>query len=523
MQSVASALAEALQRQAPGLLCVGYSGGLDSTVLLHALAITPRVRERGLRAWHVHHGLHQHADQWAAQCATFCAELSVPLTLSRVTVPHGNGQGLEAAARRARHAAFVEGLVDGEVLVFAHHRDDQAETFLLRALRASGPDGLGAMREWREFGRGHLWRPLLEVSRAALEEYAAKQGLRWTEDPSNIDESFDRNFLRQRVMPLLRERWPQAGASFARSAALCSETADLLDGEDARTLAEVILVDPAGDAGDNLRGEDPASLSRSRLIEMPPARRARVLRRWIDVLGLPPLPANGVTQIESTLMPARPDASASFEWHGAVVHAWRDLLHADWVRPPLPDGWQAQWNGAEPLALPGGGTLRLRTLAPQGDFRGVGTFPDVAADREIAASCRSDVSRDLYIVTRVRRVATYVAPTTAGSPLLGTQASGASKAPGIPGGFGRSLRVHARRGGERITLPGRHHSHALKQVLQDLGVPPWRRARLPLVSTADGELLAAGDLVCSADFDQWLREHGARLHWRSTATDPAAD
>ncbi len=466
MHSVVSTLAEALQRQDPDPLCVGYSGGLDSTVLLHALATMPKVRERGLRAWHVHHGLHEHADQWAAHCAKICSELSVPLTLSRVTVRRGNGQGLEAAARHARHAVFVEGLADDEVLVFAHHRDDQAETFLLRALRASGPDALGAMRVWRGFGRGHLWRPLLGVSRAALETYAAEHGLRWIEDPSNADESFDRNFLRQRVVPLLRERWPDAAAAMARSAVLCGEAAGLLDGEDARALADVTI---AGHADDGPGGRDPASLSRSRLFQLSPALRARVLRRWIDALGLPPLPGKGVAQIESTLLTARPDASAMFEWHGAVIHAWRDLLHADWVRPPLPEDWQEHWDGASPLPLPGGGVLGLRA--------------------------------------------------SAGSPLPGTNAVHLATV----GGFGRSLLVHARRGGERITLPGRSHSHALKQVLQDLGIPPWQRARLPLLSTADGELLAAGDSICSAGFDQWLREHDACLHWRSTAADPATD
>src|SRR5690606_22410743 len=130
-------------------------------------------------------------------------------------------------------------------------------TFLLRAMRASGPDGLGAMREWRGFGPGHLWRPLLGVPRAALAEYATGHGLRWIEDPSNADTSADRNFLRQRVLPLLGKRWPHAAASLARSAALCAEAAGLLDADDPEALAGVAT-------------DDPASLSRARLAELTP-------------------------------------------------------------------------------------------------------------------------------------------------------------------------------------------------------------------------------------------------------------
>ena len=147
-------------------ILVGLSGGLDSTVLLHLLAHSP-LRANGLRAIHVHHGLHADADAWAAHCEALCAGFDIPLTVVRVEV-RDNGDGPEASARAARHAAFESELRDGEVIALAHHRDDQAETFLLRALRGSGADGLGAMRAWRAFSRGWLWRPLLAQPREAL-------------------------------------------------------------------------------------------------------------------------------------------------------------------------------------------------------------------------------------------------------------------------------------------------------------------------------------------------------------------
>ncbi len=422
--------AAALARTGDGSLVVGLSGGLDSIVLLHALATLPEARARGLRAIHVHHGLHADADAWLRHCEMSCAALGVPLHGARVAVARDAGEGLEAAARKARHAVFESELREGEVLALAHHRDDQAETFLLRALRGSGVDGLGAMREWRRFGRGWLWRPLLERTRSQLLACAQAHGLRWVEDPSNADEDFDRNFLRQRVMPLLRERWPHAADALARSAAHCAEAGDLLAGEDARCLAQV-------------RTADPNVLRRDALLQLPPARRARVLRGWIAELGLPPLPAEGIGRIEAELLPAREDADPRFRWRDVEVRAWRDLLQAGPVRAPLPAGWACEWDGARPLALPDGSALRL-----------------------------------------------------AG-----------------PGGFERPLRVHARRGGERIALPARDHSHALKHVLQELGVPPWLRERLPLLSDESGELLAAGDLAYAARFDAWLRERGMRLDW----------
>jgi tRNA(Ile)-lysidine synthase len=415
---------------AGGALVVGLSGGLDSMALLHALCALPQARQRGLRALHVHHGLHADADAWQRHCEIACAELQVPLRSVRVDVAR-DGAGLEAAARHARHAAFADELGADEVLALAHHRDDQAETFLLRALRGSGVGGLGGIRPWRRFAAGWLWRPLLERTREQLHGYAQTHGLPWVEDPSNADTRFDRNFLRLEVLPLLRARWPHADAALAGAAALCAQADGLLADEDARCLAR-------------MRTADPQVLSLSALRALPTARRARVLRLWIEELGLPPLPAEGVARFEAEILPARADAGPRFVWHEASMRAWRDLLHAARTHPPLPDTWRQAWDGAAALGLPDGSELALAGAA----------------------------------------------------------------------GFDGPLVAHARQGGERIRLPGRAHTHALKHVLQDLGIPPWLRARLPLLSNASGELLAAGDIAYSAGFDAWLRERGARLHWR---------
>jgi len=417
---------------ASGPLRVGFSGGLDSTVLLHRLAHDPAFRAAGLRAIHVHHGLQPGADDWAVHCEDVCARWGVDLDSVRVTVARDSGRGLEAAAREARHAAFAARLPPGGVMALAHHRDDQAETVLLRALRASGPDGLAGMASARRFGDGWLWRPLLALPRSALQAYAEAHGLRWIDDPSNDEDGADRNFVRNRILPLLRTRWPQAGAALADVAGLQGETVALLETDDAVALADA-------------RTLDPAVLRVDRLQPLPPARRGRVLRRWILELGLAPLPRQGSAWCDATLARAADDRTPVFDWGRHRLQRWRDLLHAGPIRPPLPDDLVLDWNGAAPLALPDGDRLQ---------FDG---------------------------------------------PLDDTM----------------RWRVQARRGGERIALPGRTHSHALRHVLQDLGVPPWIRARLPLLSDTSGRLLAVGDLAFDRDFDAWLRAGGRRLTWHT--------
>lgn len=405
---------------------VAFSGGMDSTSLLHALASGAHAPGK-VRAIHVHHGLQAQADAWASHCAATCARLGVPLALSWVQVERDGGQGLEGAARQARYAAFEQVLKPGQVLVMAHHLDDQAETFLLRALRASGPDGLAGMPAWRRLGTGWLWRPWLEQPRTRIHAYARAHGLAWVEDASNADPALDRNFLRLRVLPVLEQRWPQAAVALARSAALSGQAADLLAQEDAAALGA------AGDGQGNLQVEA--------LRALPAARRARVLRRWIGEHDLPPLPARGIAQLQRVLQ-ARQDARASFHWNGACVRRWRGHLHAERQRQALPPGWSAAWDGLAPLALPGGGVLAVHGA----------------------------------------------------------------------GGFAQPVQVRARQGGERIVLPGRGHSHALKHLLQEHGMPPWLRERLPLL-WQDDELLAAGDRIVSARLGRWLEAHGARLVW----------
>lgn len=222
---VAQAVAACLSLHArPGESVVtGFSGGLDSTVLLHATSRLGSGAGLGLAALHVHHGLSRNADAWADFCSEFCARLGIPITILRVAVPLRSGEGLEAAARRLRHQALSEQSADWVLL--AHHAGDQAETILHNLLRGTGVRGAAAMPA----SRGRVLRPLLGLGRAVLLEYARTHRLEWIEDESNLDLRYTRNFLRRELIPAIESRFPRASEQLAAAAAHFGETESLLD------------------------------------------------------------------------------------------------------------------------------------------------------------------------------------------------------------------------------------------------------------------------------------------------------
>ena len=353
----AAIFARALAALPPGPLAIAFSAGPDSLALLALAAASPAARARGLRALHVHHGLHADADAWAARAGALAAGLDVPCRVLRVAVPRGGREGLEAAAREARYAALAEALAPGEHLATAHHRRDQAETFVLRALRGSGDEGLAAMAAHRPLGRGALWRPLLGLPRAALAEALAASGLAGAAvvDPSNLDPTLERGWLRSALWPLMDARRPGAEAAFARSAALAAESAGLHAREDARALARV-------------QGLDPCTLDAAAWAALPDARRPRVLRAWWDGLGLPPPPGSALAWCEASAGVVRGDAEHRYRWRhagrGYALHRWRGLLHAAAEPAPLPGDLDLAWDGRAPLDLPEGARLAFSPAAP---------------------------------------------------------------------------------------------------------------------------------------------------------------
>jgi tRNA(Ile)-lysidine synthase len=220
-----NALLNSLDNQGESLtIAVAYSGGLDSTVLLHALAQNSAFRERiHVKAIHIHHGLSANADSWLEHCCDFAHSLNIPIDAVKTGPLNTKSHGVEDAARRLRYAAFSKIVADH--ILLAHHADDQAETVMLNLLRGAGILGLGGMPRVR----GRYIRPFLELSQSVLRKYATEHNLRWCEDESNTDTKYARNFLRVEIFPRLRSRYPAAAVRFAEVAKRAANAQGLLN------------------------------------------------------------------------------------------------------------------------------------------------------------------------------------------------------------------------------------------------------------------------------------------------------
>lgn len=413
---------------------VGYSGGLDSHVLLHWLA--QRQLPQQVSAIYIDHGLQSASAAWGEHCAAVCAALGIALHIVRTDARPERGESPEAAARRVRYAAFAAHLDAHSALLTAQHADDQAETLLLQLLRGSGVHGLAAMPPLARLGAGWLLRPFLKVTHSALCAYAEAHDLQWIEDPSNQDAGFDRNYLRHQVLPLVQQRWPAWQRTLGRSAQLCAETAACLDEVAAYDLSAV-------------QGAQSNQLTIPALQALSVARQRNVVRYWLRQLALP-VPEAGQLQQLLQVLNAAQDRNPCVAWTGAEVRRYRQSLYA---LPPLTKHdaqrvfiWRMEHGIWPVLELPGLGRLYLEPSL------GAGLRPAVL---ESAA-----------------------------------------------------LLVRFRQGGERFRPLGRAHSQELKKLLQDAGIPPWERARLPLlyqvpvaptVAPASQRLLAVSGLGIAAD------------------------
>ena len=411
---------------------VAFSGGLDSTVLLHLLAeLRGNEALPPLSAIHVVHGLQAAAERWPAHCQAVCEQWGIELQTVPVTVDR-NVASLEQAARMARYDAFADILRPDEILLTAQHRDDQAETLLFRLLRGAGVRGLGGMPINRPLGAGRLVRPLLHISRAELEGYARHHDLRWVEDPSNSDTRFARNFLRQKVMPQLAAHWPGATGNLARSAAHLRE-ADALLGE----LADLDLV--AARESPPWPWLPVPSLRLAPLLALSEARQRNALRHWLAPLTL--LPDSDHWAGWACLRDAADDRAP--RWRLETGELRRSAGRLWW----LSDAWletprlNAAYAGAE-VELPGNGRVGWQGDLPPGE-----------------------------------------------------------------------LRLTYRQGGERLCLAGRG-TRDLKRLLNESGLPPFVRERLPLLLRGD-ELLAVANLPVLR-----AAEVQGRLCWECPKTQP---
>jgi tRNA(Ile)-lysidine synthase len=297
-------------------IAVGLSGGVDSVALLAAIHRIGVYRQ--LRCIHIDHQLHRDSALWSDFCRDFAGRLGIDFECHVVECEVA-GRSVEAAARAARYAAFAAQLRESEVLLTAHHADDQLETVLYRLVRGTGMDGLRGIREFESFGRGFLMRPFLTETRAAIVELAQTLGLEWLEDPSNADVRFDRNYLRQAVVPGVLARWPLAGRAAARFSAAANDSAELA----------------AALAAADLEGIDALDrLPLPRLTALGPARQRNVLRYAVRQLGLPAPDAAGLERIRALADSAAGQTDA--EWPGAEAHRHGTAVYLRRARTPVP-------------------------------------------------------------------------------------------------------------------------------------------------------------------------------------------
>ena len=297
----------------PSRYVIAFSGGLDSTVLLHALASLQAEENVPLLAIHVDHGLQEDSGAWSEHCEAIAEKLGIDYLCRSVTVQLESGKGPEASARDARYTALHAELGPGDWLISAHHREDQAETLLLNLIRGSGPMGIAGIGAIRRFGPGWLVRPLLETGRDEMLEYAEREGLRWLEDPSNVDRRFDRNFLRHDILPRLKSRWSDISARLQRSAGHAAEASQLL-----ANLAEIDLVSLGG---------RPDRLPIDGLLNLSAARQRNLLRYALRDLGLSTPTAMQLSRVINEVIPARQDAQPLVTWPGAAVRRYRNGLY----------------------------------------------------------------------------------------------------------------------------------------------------------------------------------------------------
>ncbi len=263
---------------------MAFSGGRDSAALLHAAS---RLNRPGLRAVHVDHGLQAAAGAWATQAVATAAALGVPCEVIRVDVGRGGPAGPEANARDARYLALASHMRAGEVLLTAHHADDQAETVLFRLVRGAGLAGLGGMAAIRPFGPGRLARPLLVVPGALLAAYVSAQRVPYVHDPSNDDERYARNYIRHRLLPVISARWPRGVGAINRAADHVRAARGLL--------ASYVARDVQACAGADGALIVPAFLG------LAPEARAEVLRAWLVGQGGPSVSEAKCTEILAAL------------------------------------------------------------------------------------------------------------------------------------------------------------------------------------------------------------------------------
>lgn len=393
-------------------ILAGLSGGVDSVVLLHLLHRLAARYAWQLSALHVHHGISHNAEAWAEFCAGLCERMNIPFHLERVDIAPLRGHGIEAAARKLRIAAFSRRNCD--YVALAHHADDQAETLLLQMLRGAGVRGAGAMPVLaRRAATPAMLRPLLHCTRSEILDYAVAHGLQWVEDDSNANDSYPRNYLRHRVMPLLTQHFPAYRETLGRSARHFAEAGELLD--------ELACLD----GGQALDGN---AMHVDALRGLSPARARNLMRYFLHTQGAPMPQSAHLDEMLRQVCDARQDAAVEIHVGDFQLRRYRDSVYLLPATPEFDHALSLSWQGEA--------MLDWAPLAKQLHF-----------SRTRGGGISSRKLQRAPVTLRLRNGAEVLRPHPAAA------------------------------------------KRTLKNLLQQHRIPPWERARLPL-------LFCGEDLAC---------------------------
>lgn len=383
---------------------VAYSGGVDS----HALLDLVIQCFKNVRAIHINHNLSHIDTQWQEHCQTVCAALNIPLLCITVDANPNGSQSPEEAARIARRMAWREVLNENDVLLVAHHADDQAETVLFRLLRGSGPKGLSGIKAISKVGQATLWRPLLGVSKSHLLEYATANNLNWLQDKSNFNDKYDRNYLRKHVIPVMLNRWPAAIENINRAAKLCGQLEEFIAPQITQALAKI---------SDKNQVLDLTAL-RNHSLQW----QQEILRAWLQQQNLPPSSLH-IKSILKQVVNARVDSIPEYILANKVVRRSQERLYLLEPSMNTKEEYKIAWDLQQPLILPCGTILTV-----------------------------ADISDDLKFIDKLKEYE------------ISVQSS---------------------------------HGRKAKKVFQQHAVPPWERAKYPLLFANDRLVCVIG-LWCSA-------------------------
>tara|TARA_B110000444_G_C18846626_1_gene602438 strand:- start:2691 stop:4046 length:1356 start_codon:yes stop_codon:yes gene_type:complete len=429
-------------------LYVGYSGGLDSHVLLHV--IIELIGKKRITAVHVNHQLSSNSDIWQKHCEDRCLEIGVNIICKTVSIKN-RGTGIEDAARNARYSVFEKLLKKNDLLILAHHADDQIETMLFRLFRGSGIKGMSGMPISRLLGNGELFRPLLPFFRRDLESYASANQINWIEDDSNLDIAFDRNFIRHKLIPTINERWPNSSFKLNRSANIFAESdflINILAQKDFKIVTEVS--ERVG-----------WSISIDKLNGFEIIRQKNILRYWFNLHNLT-LPSYAVLDNAlNQMIGSKIDAEPFVSWGDLQLRRFNKklyLLPLNFEDPnysvkkkkgrELLEKNSIKWDGSSHLILPDSSSLCVKL--------------------KMKGGLRIDVKKN--------------------------------------------LEIRFRSGGERCKPQGRSGSNTLKKLFQEYSLEPWLRNNIPLIYI-DNRLAAVGDLWVCDEFCAEPDELGIQLEW----------